>query len=118
MRLQGMTTGSGNENLDIYGNVLIKGSLFVTMNGAGAALHINDDAGCMLVEVKGLFHATMLGSGASIVAGATDDSGSSPVKFDLGVTLLGGFGAGATFEREPGITTPFILPAFFTVVSS
>lgn len=111
-------SGSGNQFLAIYGNTYIGGALLVTMNGTNAEIEINADAGLGTVEVKGLFHATMLGSGALIVAGDPVDSGTSLVKFDSGVTLLGSSGAGATFEKEPGVSALFVVPVFFATPST
>jgi hypothetical protein len=109
------TTGSGNEVLEIDGDTIIGGALLVTMNGPKATIHINDIAGFGTVEVKGLFSATMLGASPVIVVG---DEG-SPVKFDSGVSLLGSAGAGARFEYDPArVTTPFIIPVFFSIVVS
>lgn len=112
-------TGTGNESLDIDGSTLIGGSLLVTMNGPEAIITMNDESGQGTVEVRGLFSATMTGSSPRILVADDEGSGASPVRFDSGVMLVGGFGAGAVFEYDPAnVTTPFIVPIFFTVVVS
>jgi hypothetical protein len=114
------TTGTGNQFLLIEGNTLVGGALLVTMNGPDARIFINDFGGFGTVEVNGLFSATMLGTSPVIVVG--DDiggGGAGPVKFDSGVSLLGSFGAGGTFEYDPAnVTTPFIAHVFFKIVTS
>ena len=58
-------TTTGNEYLEIDGAV-IDGLVFVTMPGAGATVDINNGAGYLTTEIKGIFGAIMDGSSPSI----------------------------------------------------